>query len=100
LTNKQGSYTTKLPTQFRTRKSKKKVLKKEGDKHNLSIEKCPVCNKQKMEKYDLIYKENGSSVTIRKCKKCGFTNASSVVWMNMNESKPSISFFDPKRVLE
>lgn len=97
MPNKDGQYITRLPSQYRTKKSKKKVLKKEGDKHNYSIEKCPVCSKQKMEKYDLI--DKGSSVTMRKCKNCNFINASSVFYNPPPENTP-ITYFKPSGSLE
>lgn len=92
MTNKQGSYTTKLPTQYRTKKSKKKVLKKEGDKLNLSIVKCPVCNKQKMEKYDK--QENNELIHINKCKKCNFINASTVA-VYKPEYPHTVTYYNP-----
>ena len=101
MVNKQGSYTNrKIPSFMKTKKSNKKVLKKEGDKHNYSIEKCPVCSKPKMEKYDLIDKENNNAVTtMRKCKNCNFINASSVFYNPAPENQ-SITYFKPAGSLE
>lgn len=100
MINKQGSYKTKLPTQYKSKK--KKVLAREGDKHNYSIIKCVICNKQKMEKYDLIDQDN-NKVTIRHCKNCGFTNASDIVFenkepitMGLKWCKPAISELEDK----
>lgn len=100
MVTKEGQYKVKLPTQYRTKKSKKKVLKKEGDKHNYSIEKCPVCSKQKMEKYDVRDSTNNlAMITMRKCKNCNFINASSVFYNPPPENTP-ITYFKPSGSLE
>jgi hypothetical protein len=102
LVNKDGQFKTRLPTQYRTKKSSKKVLKKEGEKHNYSIEKCVICNKKKMEKYDLINKETNSKITtIRKCKNCNYVNSSSVVWENNNNNNNTpITYYKPAGSLQ
>lgn len=94
MVNRDGQTKTKLPTQYLTKKSKKKVLKKEGDKLNLSIVKCPVCNKQKMEKYDK-QEENNELIHINKCKNCKFINASTVA-VYKPEYPHTVTYFNPK----
>lgn len=104
MVTKEGQYKVKLPTQYRTKKSKKKVLKKEGDKFNYQIIKCVVCGKQKMEKYDL--KDcKGEYITINKCKNCKYTNASVVQVFTSDGNDPyhdpNVTYFNPgKRILE
>lgn len=103
MVTKSGQFKTKLPTQYRTLKSSKKVLKKEGEKHNYSIIKCTICGKQKMEKYDLMDKEtNTITTTIRECKNCKFINASSVFYnpVQATESQHPITYFKPSGSLE
>ena len=102
MVNRDGQFKTRLPTQYRTKKSKKKILKKEGDKLNYQIIKCVVCGKKKMEKYDL-KDENGEIVTINKCKNCKYTNASVVTvssWNSDGDSPYSVTYFNPQIPLE
>lgn len=100
VNNKDGTYRTKLPSQFKSRKSKKKILSREGDKLNLSIRKCPVCSKKKMESYDI--KENITEtivseelIHINKCRKCNFINQSTIA-VYRKEYPHTITYFDPK----
>lgn len=97
MVNKQGSYKTKLPTQYRSKSTtkKKKVLKKEGDKLNYTIVKCPVCNKRKMQKYDFKQEINNELVHINECKNCKFINSSTVVYQKP-EYPHNITYFNPK----
>jgi hypothetical protein len=91
---KNSNYKVKLPTQFRTKKStKKKVLKKEGDKLNLSIKKCVICNKKKMENYD-IKDSKGELVRINKCKNCNFLNASTIS-VYKPEYPHTVTYYNP-----
>ena len=99
MVTKNSNYKVKLPTQLRSKKSTKKVLAKEGDKHNYSIIKCVICNKQKMEKYDLIDEQN-NKVTIRHCKNCKFTNASNIIFENTPSNTPPITYFKTSGALE
>jgi hypothetical protein len=97
MVNRDGQTRTKLPTQYKTNKSKKKILKKEGDRLNYQIIKCVVCNKKKMEKYEL-KDQKGEMVTINKCKNCKFTNLS-VVQVSYNsegDDQYSVNYFNPK----
>jgi len=101
LVTKQGSYKTTLPTQYRTKKSKKKILKQEGEKYNYQITKCVICAKKKMERYDLKDKEGtGQLVTINKCKHCKYTNASVVTatasYNSDGDNPYSVTYFNPK----
>lgn len=99
MVNRDGQTKTKLPTQFKTNKSKKKILKKEGDKLNYQIIKCVICGKKKMEKYDLKSQDENSSrtVTINKCKNCKFTNASTITFYNSEgDDQYSVNYFNPK----
>lgn len=103
MINKEGQYKTRLPTQYRTtsNKSKKKVLKKEGDKYNFSIERCPVCGKKKMEKYDVRDSTNSlAMITMRKCKNCNFINGSSVFYHPPEEPTYHITWYKPSGSLE
>ncbi|MDF2736313.1 MAG: hypothetical protein K0S93_169 [Nitrososphaeraceae archaeon] len=96
MVNRDGQTRTKLPTQYKTNKSKKKILKKEGDRLNYQIIKCVVCNKKKMEKYEL-KDQKGEMVTINKCKNCKFTNASVVQAFTSDGSDPYVvNYFNPK----
>lgn len=99
--NRDGQFKTSLPTQYRTNKSKKKILKKEGDKLNYQITKCVVCGKRKMEKYDM-KDQNGEMVTINKCKGCKYTNSSVVTasWNSDGNDPYSVTYFNPKTPLE
>lgn len=97
MVNKDGQTKVKLPTQYRTKQSKKKVLKKEGDKLNYQITKCPVCNKKKMEKYDIQQEENNELIHINKCKNCQFINASTVA-IYKPEYPHTITYFNPKPI--
>lgn len=100
--NRDGQQTkTRLPTQYKTttKKSKKKVLPKEGNKLNYEIKKCVICGKRKMEKYDL--KQDDRYVTINKCKYCKFINSSEVVAYSSDGGDAySVNYFNPKRLLE
>ena len=81
MVNRDGQVKTRLPTQYRTKKSKKKVLKQEGEKFNYQITKCVVCGKRKMERYDL-KDPKGQLLRVNKCKNCRYTNASEVIAYN------------------
>jgi hypothetical protein len=98
MVNRDGQFKTRLPTQYRTNKSKKKILKKEGDKLNYQIIKCVICSKKKMEKYDL-KDPNGQTITINKCKNCKFTNASVVqAFTSEGDDQYSVNYFNPKQL--
>lgn len=99
MVNRDGQTKTKLPTQYRTKKSKKKILKKEGDKLNYQVTKCVVCGKNKMEKYEL-KDPNGELVTINKCKNCKYTNASVVTasYTSEGDNPYSVHYFNPNSV--
>ena len=96
MINRDGQVKTRLPTQFRTKKSKKKVLKQEGEKFNYEITKCVVCNKRKMERYDL-KDTKGDLLRINKCTNCKYTNASEVIAYNSDGDDPyAVNYFKPK----
>ena len=97
MVTKQGSYKAKIPTQYRTKKSKKKVLKQEGEKFNYEIKKCVICGKKKMERYDL-KDQKGAVVTINRCKSCKFINSSEVIaYHNSDGGDPyTVTYFKPK----
>jgi primase-polymerase (primpol)-like protein len=99
LVNKDGQFKTRLPTQYRTNKSKKKILAKEGNKLDYQIIKCVVCAKKKMEKYNLM-DEKGQFVTINKCKNCKYTNASVVTAFYESDGGDPyvINYFNPARL--
>jgi hypothetical protein len=102
LVNKDGQFKVRLPTQYKTNKSKKKILAKEGDKLDYQIIKCVICNKKKMEKYNLT-DEKGQFVTINKCKNCKYTNASVVTvssYPSDGDDQYSVNYFNPKPPLE
>ena len=100
MVTKSSQFKTRLPTQFKTKKSKKKILKKEGEKLNYQIKKCVICAKRKMERYDLKDKETGQLVTINKCKHCKYTNASVVTatasYNSDGDNPYSVTYFNPK----
>lgn len=98
MVTKQGSYKTKLPTQYRTNKSKKKIIKQEGEKINYQIIKCVICAKKKMEKYDL-KDPKGNVVTINKCKNCKYMNSSVVTmysWNSGGDNPYAVNYYNPK----
>jgi hypothetical protein len=97
MVNRDGQFKTRLPTQYKTNKSKKKILKQEGDKLNYQIIKCVVCAKKKMEKYDL-KDPKGELITINKCRNCKFTNASVVQASFTSDGGDPyvVNYFNPK----
>jgi hypothetical protein len=100
MVNRDGQTKTKLPTQYRTNKSsKKKILAKEGNKLDYQIIKCVVCNKRKMEKYNLM-DEKGQFITINKCKNCKYTNASVVTSFYESDGGDPyvVNYFNPARL--
>jgi hypothetical protein len=98
LVNRDGQTKVRLPTQYRTKKNTKKILKKNGDKLDYQIIKCIICGKRKMEKYDL-QDEKGNRVTINKCKQCNFINSSEVIAYNSDGNDPyadpNVTYFNP-----
>jgi len=71
MTNKQGSTTTKLPTQFRSshKKGKAKNISIDGDE----LRRCPNCSKRKM----LIkhqYEKEGKYYKYSRCGNCEYVN--------------------------